>query len=155
MKPVRAAVISDSHHARARVEAFAALARREAFDLVVHCGDGVSDARWLAEHLPSPVRFVAGNCDFGGAAREDCFALGGARLFAAHGDQFGVKYALERLSYRAEELGAKAALFGHTHVPFAGYVGGVLLVNPGALRDGCYAVLEIADGAVEPRLERI
>ena len=40
-------------------------------------------------------------------------------------------------------------------MPFAGYVGGVLLVNPGALRDGCYAVLEIADGAVEPRLERI
>ena len=77
-----------------------------------------------------PVRFVAGNCDFlADAGREECFSLGGARLFVAHGDRYGVKYGLERLSYRAEELGARAALFGHTHAPFAGYAGGVLLVK--------------------------
>ena len=61
-------------------------------------------------HLP--VRFVAGNCDFlADAGREECFSLGGVRLFVAHGDRYGVKYGLERLSYRAEELGARAALF--------------------------------------------
>ncbi len=147
--PIRLAVISDSHHAKARVESFARLAAREGFDVVVHCGDGESDARWLSEKLPMPVRFVAGNCDFlADAGREECFLLGGARLFVAHGDRYGVKYGLERLSYRAEELGARAALFGHTHAPFAGYVRGVLL-------DGRYAVLRIAEGAIEPRLEKL
>lgn len=154
--PIRLAVISDSHHAKARVESFARLAAREGFDAVVHCGDGESDARWLSEKLPMPVRFVAGNCDFlADARREECFSLGGVRLFVAHGDRYGVKYGLERLSYRAEELGARAALFGHTHAPFAGYAGGVLLVNPGALKDGRYAVLRIAEDAIEPRLEKL
>lgn len=156
MTPVRLAVVSDSHRARARVEAFARLAARERFDMIVHLGDGASDARWLEQALGAPVRFVAGNCDFGAdASREACFSAGGVRLFMAHGDRYGVKHTLDALSYRAEELGAKAALFGHTHVPFASYVGRVLLVNPGALKDGRYASLTIAGGAVEPRLMQL
>ena len=81
---------------------------------------------------------VRGNCDspLCPAPAERVEALGGARILLAHGDRYGVKTSLTRLSYRAEELACQAAFFGHTHRAFCGYVGGALLLNPGALRDG-------------------
>ena len=47
----------------------------------------------------------------------------------------------------------QVALFGHTHQPFAGYVGGVMMINPGALKDGRYAELHIDKGRVVPYLK--
>ena len=41
------AVISDSHWGRVRLEMFARIAREERFDTIIHCGDGLSDAKWL------------------------------------------------------------------------------------------------------------
>ena len=52
-----------------------------------------------------------------------------------------------------EEAGAQVALFGHTHEPCACYVGKVLMVNPGALKDGRYAVLRIENGQTTPYLK--
>ena len=72
-----------------------------------------------------------------------------------HGDRYGVKSSLSRLSYRAEELSCGCALFGHTHRAFSGYVGRALLINPGALMDGRYAVLNVEDGRVVPKLLRL
>ena len=45
-----------------------------------------------------------------------------------------------------------AALFGHTHQPFAGYVGRALLINPGALRNGHYCILEVSKRDILPRI---
>ena len=78
--------------------------------------------------------------------------LGGVRFFLTHGDRYGVKSSLTHLSYRAAELRCQAALFGHTHDPFCGYVGAALPLNPGALRDGNWADLTLKDGSIVPRL---
>lgn len=150
----RIAVISDSHWGKARLETFARIAQEEAFDAILHCGDGVSDAKWLAKNLTAEVRFVAGNCDprFG-CERELRMAYDGVRLMMVHGDLYGVKYDYGTLAYHAEEAGAQVVLFGHTHQPFAGYVGGVLMVNPGSLKDGKFAVLQLERGQAVPFLK--
>lgn len=151
----RVLILSDSHRADAQLRRAAELFCKGGFDAAVHLGDVFPDARRfcaLTGHMPLCVR---GNCDgpLADAPRERVEELGGARLFLAHGDAYGVKSSPTRLSYRAEELGCRAALFGHTHRAFAGYVGGALLINPGALRDGQYAELRIeADGRLVPRL---
>lgn len=151
---VRLAVISDSHWGRTRLERFARLAREEGFDGIIHCGDGVSDARWLEKHLDVPVRYVAGNCDPRWICdRELRLSYEQARLLAVHGDLYSVKYDLTSLSYYAEEAGAQAVLFGHTHQPYAGYVGRVMMVNPGSLREGRYAVMEIDGAKIVPYLK--
>ena len=95
--------------------------------------------------------FRVGNCDWPGSApREARLSFGGVQILAVHGDKYGVKLDYGPLSYYAEEAGAAIALFGHTHQPFAGYVGGTMLLNPGALNAGKYAILEIEKGNAVP-----
>jgi hypothetical protein len=57
----------------------------------------------------------------------------GVKIFACHGDKYGVKSGLNRLYARADELGCKVALYGHTHDAREDKIGDVLLVNPGTL----------------------
>lgn len=45
------------------------------------------------------------------------------------------------LLYRAKELGVQAAFYGHTHIAAQDCEDGVLLFNPGALRDGRYGLV--------------
>ena len=153
---LKLAVISDSHCGKVRLEQFARVAQAENYDAVIHCGDGQSDAKWLAKSIASPVRFVAGNCDpRWGCERELRETFGGVRILAVHGDLYHVKTDYGPLSYYAEEACVKVALFGHTHVPFAGYGGGVMLVNPGSLANGRYAELHIRDGQAVPFLKEL
>ncbi len=69
-----------------------------------------------------------------------------------HGDKWGVKTQLNSLSYHAEEAGVQVACFGHTHRQFCGYLGNVLLINPGALKDGKAALIELKDHDIYPEL---
>lgn len=150
------AVISDSHGGKVRLDMFRRIAEAERFDMIIHCGDGVSDAKWLAKNLGCEVKYVAGNCDFlGRDVRELVVNCGMVRLLAVHGDMYDVKWDLTRLSYAAEEKCVQVALFGHTHQPFAGWAGGVMMVNPGALKDGKYAVLQIENGQAVPMLKSL
>ena len=152
----RLGVISDSHDRELWLERWLALARRERYDAVFHLGDYDSDARWLSRRLETPLISVAGNCDmFSKQPRMARAAYGPHRVLAVHGHLQDVKYGLEKLSYYAEEQGAGIALFGHTHVPFADYVGGILLMNPGALMDGCYGELVLDGERAVPYLKSL
>ena len=151
---LKIAVISDSHGGKVRLDMFRRIAEQEKYDAIIHCGDGVSDAKWLAKNLGCEVKVVAGNCDFyGREVRELVVNYGNVRMLAVHGDMYDVKWELTRLSYYAEEKCVNVALFGHTHQPFAGWVGSVMMVNPGALKDGRYAELHIRDGQAIPFLK--
>lgn len=141
---IRLGIISDSHQNRFWTERFLKVARREGYDALFHLGDGGSDARWLERRLDIPIYRVAGNCDIWSGVEEELVAeFEGQRILAVHGHLFDVKWTLDQLSYHAEERGAFIALYGHTHVPSACYVGPVLTLNPGALMDGCYAELRL------------
>ncbi len=149
----RIAVASDSHGGKLHLERFSRYCAEEAVDQIFHLGDFVDDARWLERNLDIPVRYVAGNCDcFARCAREERVSEAGLRFLLVHGDRYGVKYGYDRLSYYAEENQMDCTLFGHTHRSFAGYVGRALLVNPGALRDGSFCLLELSRGDIVPRI---
>lgn len=150
---VKLGLISDSHDRSAYVERFLCIAKREKFDAIFFMGDGERDARWLQRRLNIPLQYVAGNCDMMSKVSREIFAqYERHRLIAVHGHLHDVKYGLDRLSNYAEAHGADIALYGHTHVPSACYVGPTLMLNPGALMDGCYGELLLDGRRVVPHL---
>jgi putative phosphoesterase len=143
---MKALIISDTHGNTDR--AFAAHTISEPVDIVIHLGDGSADADLLREALDIPVISVAGNCDPGSnAPREYIWECEGKRILLTHGDAYQVKSGLAKLRQRAEEIGADAVLFGHTHQGIFENHAGLLLINPGALSNAghhrSYAVLTI------------
>ena len=150
----RLGIVSDSHGHDLWLERYLELCRLEKYDAVFHLGDYDTDARWLERRLECPMISVAGNCDsFSKKPRMARAAYGSHRLLAVHGHLQDVKYGYDRLSYYAEDQGATIALFGHTHRAYVGWVGGVLLVNPGALMDGRYAELTLDGESAVPLLK--
>ena len=153
---IRLGVISDSHHSEHWTSLFLNRANREGYDAVYFLGDGESEARWLSRRLTMPFQYVAGNCDlFSQTPRELLVKHGAHRLLAVHGHLFDVKWEMDTLSYYAEERGADIVLYGHTHNPKAEYVGPVLMLNPGALEDGCFAELWLDGNRATPKLLRL
>jgi predicted phosphodiesterase len=80
-------------------------------------------------------------------------SFGPHRLLAVHGHLQDVKFGYDRLSYYAGDQQATIALFGHTHRPCVEWLGGVLLLNPGALMDGRYAELLLDGDKAVPQLK--
>ena len=116
----------------------------------------MEDARRLEKLTGAPVEMVAGNCDlFSRVQRSALLETEGSRILLTHGDAYGVKYTYDDLSRAAAAQNAQIALFGHTHEAFCGYVGKVLLVNPGALKQGRYAILVLEDGYARPFLKSL
>ncbi len=147
-------VISDTHGTVNR--ALSALSLAEPVDAVIHLGDGSADAELLREALDVPVISIAGNCDTGSRApRERLWECEGKRILLTHGDAYQVKSGLARLRQRAEEIGADAVLFGHTHQIVLDNHSGILLVNPGTLSNAAlhrsYAVLNITPDGITSR----
>ncbi|WP_047150587.1 YfcE family phosphodiesterase [Aneurinibacillus tyrosinisolvens] len=119
-------VVSDTHGS---TEALSSILERHPGLDVYHCGDFC----YPRAQFPG-FTYVHGNCDFDPATpAETVLNVGSLRIFQTHGHTYGVKEALTRLHYRAAELGANLALFGHTHVPAALLNEGILLLNPGSL----------------------
>jgi putative phosphoesterase len=144
-------VVSDSHGHRLNVEKVCPLFK--GLDAVAHLGDGMGDARRVAELTGLPVYAVSGNCDLmPDYPQERVELFAGVKALLTHGNLLKVKHSQLRLVLRAEELGASLALYGHTHEPMAEWVHGVLLVNPGALMNGRYAVIEFRENGPCPFL---
>ena len=126
---------------------------REKPSLCFFLGDGERDFRALQERFPAVSYYaVRGNCDPRSelSAALVC-AVGGVRIFVAHGHLYQVKYesALETLAAAAVEAGADLALFGHTHCPTLEQRCGITLLNPGSIGRAVYpsyAVLFLEEG---------
>ena len=105
---------------------------------VIHLGDFSQDAMSLEEDFPH-IRFhiVDGNCDRVVTMRTNpellCYDVGGVRLYMTHGHKEKVKGGLWMLMARAREMGAAAALYGHTHQAYCQQEeDGLWVMNPGA-----------------------
>lgn len=99
---------------------------------IFHLGDMTADASDIKKAYPDiQMHAVRGNNDFSPAyPHEKIVELFGQRFFLTHGHKYNVKSGPELLARRARDVGAAYALFGHTHLPFDGVVGGVRLLNP-------------------------
>ena len=150
---MRVGVLSDSHGSTGRLSTILMVMELGGpIDALIHLGDGYHDLSGL--NLTCPLYQVAGNCDFGRKlATMDIVLLSGARVLLTHGHRQYVNEGLYDLTELAIEEKVHAALFGHTHVPYCCWQDGILLLNPGAAKDGKYAVLNINRlGAIEPEL---
>ena len=127
------------------------IARRKP-DLLLHLGDYQHDIRRASDILPDvPILSVPGNCDFSGGAPVLIHNCGEVALFITHGHLHRVKQNLGSLKTAARAVGARVALFGHTHTPHNEDDGRLLLFNPGSIafpRNGrpTFGLIEI-DGA--------
>jgi len=127
---------------------------KERPNLIIHLGDGAFDLRRLQSEYPeTPALGVKGNCDIG--INEDTsrtITLEGVKIFMAHGHIYGVKQGYDTALDVAKNAGARLLLVGHTHRPVYELVSGIHLLNPGSIADGCYAVAEPDNGAINCRL---
>lgn len=144
-------VLSDSHgDARTTASAVALLEHLGAAALV-HCGDiGGDDV--LSELLGLPARFVWGNTDYESARLRRYaesigltppntvpvrWTLAGKNIAIYHGHERQFETWLRRgedeESERGDEPAVDYVLYGHTHVAADARIGGVRLINPGAL----------------------
>lgn len=151
---MRILVISDSHGDSYAVRQ--AIAEQPTAKILFFLGDGEYDLSFLND-VPNAGLFVhkvRGNCDYGSSLPASVIdEVNGVRIYATHGYLEQVKYGSGVLAERARDCGASIALYGHTHVPDTTYCDGLWLVNPGSIREGKYAVVDIlGKGQIMPVL---
>lgn len=149
---MRVLVLSDSHGDVYKLRR--AIDSQPIAKLIVFLGDGEYDIDSVECRVP--VIKVRGNCDFGSSlplnfTDEVC----GKKIYCTHGFRENVKYTTENLISAAKSHGAHIALYGHTHVPVTSYDGGLYLVNPGSVREGSFAVIDITDSGIMPIIMKI
>lgn len=103
-------------------------------DLMLHLGDYVGDGIAISKALKISSIIVSGNGDHpsSGFKDEEIIEINGKRIFLTHGHRLGVNYSLNKLFYRAKELRADIALFGHTHIAFIEKKEDCIIMNPGS-----------------------
>jgi putative phosphoesterase len=143
---MRALIVSDSHGLTTELAQLKQQYQGKV-DLMIHCGDSELSAQ---QPELDGYEVVKGNCDFGGAfPNEIVKEVGDVRILATHGHLYNIKMTLQTLLYKAQELEAQVACFGHSHIMGAELVDGILFINPGSIllprsqREKTYALLEI------------
>ena len=126
-------------------------------DLFVNCGDCEYDIEDLQFIYPNiRIECVCGNCDWGSTLPNyKVIKFAGKKILICHGHTFGVKHGYEMLLDRAKKEKADICLFGHTHTPVIERLDGILMINPGAVCNSSYAVVDIIDGKVNAYHVRI
>ncbi len=154
-------LISDTHVPERREEIpkeFLSLLKPE--DIVLHAGDWTAAATLKLLQQKAKVFGVWGNMDDGAVRKElpekTIVELQGFKIGITHG--FGAPDGMvdKVRTHFLEKV--DMILFGHTHVPHREEKEGILFYNPGSLsfnndrRELTYAILEIKDGELAPRL---
>lgn len=150
---MRILVVSDSHGDSYAVRQ--AVTEQPTAEMMFFLGDGEYDLKFLDNTLSRfYVHKVKGNCDIYSSLPANVIdEVNGKRIYATHGYAERVKYGTELLKQCAADNDVSLVLFGHTHVPVTVYEDGVWYVNPGSVRDGKYAVVDITDnGGIMPIL---
>jgi hypothetical protein len=128
-------------------------------DLLLHAGD-VGEL-WVLDQLSQigPLVAVHGNDDTPATQRElpyqQVVVVAGQRMLLWHSHYpdrseelasrqgEAMEARLDRLAERGRGAGAKIAISGHWHIPFAHQQGDVLLINPGALASGNHTLRQL------------
>lgn len=138
-------ILSDTHGNRQAIEKIDGVLSE--CDYIIHLGDTSSDGSFIRSKYPSKTYLVNGNCDLTKLGEDELVLdIEGVKIFATHGHLYSAKTTLMRLKYRAEELGAQIALYGHTHRADEQQADGVTIINPGNMskysqNSYCYLVI--------------
>ncbi len=146
-------VLSDSH---AGLSFMRRCVRAVRPDALVHLGDFFEDGEVIAQENPNlRCHQVPGNGDRNRMVAYHpemlCYDVCGVRLYMAHGHNHLVKSGLHALLRDARQLGAAAALYGHTHVADCHQeADGLWVLNPGYCSsfDGSAGLIEAENGNI-------
>ena len=159
---MRLLVISDTHGRAALIDRV--LRREPEAKEVFFLGDVVRDIEEAAlEHTDRNFHIVRGNCDyFSDYPLFDIveYKKEGVSVYFTHGHTHFVKSGTEDIINAAKGVGAKIALYGHTHIANIDYRDGVYIINSGSLalpRRGnpSYAVIDITEKGILPAIKYI
>ncbi len=149
---MRILVISDSHGSSYNIRK--AIEQQPSAELIIFLGDGENDMALC--HTDKPCISVRGNCDWGSTLPAFIVTQEkGYTIYCTHGYAENVKYGDENLKMRARDSRAHIALYGHTHIPVTYYEDGLWLINPGSVREGSYAVVDLTPQGIMPVLMKI
>ena len=152
---MRVGVFSDSHGDSQALDEL--LEKMGYLDAVCFLGDVARDAQHLEGRLAAmpnrpPLYAVRGNNDYYSTCQlpwELLVDLDGVIAYMTHGHRLVSEMSLV---YKAQESGAKVAMFGHTHAAYSAVEHGVLVLNPGSAGNYCRggraraSILEIRNG---------
>ena len=146
---MRIVVMSDSHRHKGNLFDIVEMHKNDA-DLFIFLGDGEDDIEDIQTMYPDlRLEIVAGNCDFYSpkpAYKEITFA--GKKVFFSHGHPFYVKHGYERIIDEAKRRGADIVLFGHTHNQYTEYGKELCIMNPGAVANSRYGMIDIVNNQI-------
>lgn len=151
-------VISDTHRINKEIYKAIQVLNKLKVDVIIHLGDNVQDVEEIKKLTNTTIINVQGNCDYEiDVPSEKIEVLGEKKFFITHGHNYSVKMHLNRLKYRAMEVGADIVLYGHTHVADINHEEGIWFINPGSvsasrLGPNSFSIIKINDGKVEPSI---
>ncbi|MDO5022261.1 MAG: YfcE family phosphodiesterase [Eubacteriales bacterium] len=146
--------VSDVHNAQTKLQRL--IEQETLAQGLLFAGDGLTSALKYKDNF-NEFYAVPGNCDFAfGEQHEKLILYHGKRIFLCHGHRYRVKYEMLSLLYRCKEQEADICVFGHTHSPMVNWKDGILFVNPGALLNGSYAIIEQKeDGYINATIKQL
>ena len=151
---MRILVISDSHGDPYAVKQ--AVDEQPTAKILFYLGDGEHDLSLVEGRQNIYIHKVKGNCDYGSTLPSYVIdEVDSVRIYATHGYVERVKYGKTLLRQYAADNKATIALYGHTHVADTTYDDGIWLVNPGSIRMGEYAVIDITPKGIMPILLKL
>lgn len=141
-------LLSDSHgNSEQLMRMKRLLATQGKVDAILFAGDGHGDMSRL--NAACQVYEVRGNCDlFSRQPDQQVITLLDTKIFLVHGHLHSVKRGLDKIAAAARAAGARYAVYGHSHRQEINLIAGVRCINPGALTNGEYARLNLADGSL-------
>ncbi|AGB41929.1 phosphoesterase, MJ0936 family [Halobacteroides halobius DSM 5150] len=150
---MKLAVFSDAHGRNENIKE--GLKKLPQVDYLLYAGDGVKDLMECEFLSGFEIIAVKGNRDFNaGYPRERIFKVGRKKILLTHGDNYRIKWGIDQLYYRAQELEANIVIFGHTHIRYAQEEQGILFFNPGSIslprdgEEGSFGLLELEEDRI-------
>jgi putative phosphoesterase len=148
-------LVSDSH---GKFDLLHRIYKKEKAEYVLFAGDYSNDGVELSYvEDSSEYLIVKGNCDvedYANPAMIDT-KIGEYKILLTHGHLHGVKKTYNILIDDAKNIDADIVVFGHTHIPHFEIYEGIYLINPGAVKDKKYAIIEINGKDIEVKLKRL
>lgn len=136
-------LISDSHGNKKALSNFL---QTQTFDYTFFLGDGIRDVEGFDE---IKVKRVCGNCDFFSSEAVTRFEnIAGKKIMLTHGHDYRAKLTTSLMLQTAKQNYCDVVCFGHTHKQLKEIFDGILFVNPGAFKNGNYAILEIDQNGI-------
>lgn len=129
-------LISDYHKNEDRV---LELIKKHHPNYILCCGDGESKDAFYEENK---IISVKGNCDFANLPFVKVVDINDKRILLTHGHLYDVYFDIFKLYLLAKENNADYVCYGHTHIANVEELEGVTFINPGALKDGAYALIK-------------